>query len=51
MSAKLYLSITFLDDACDTYGSIDEVTNLVDCLERYIHYIYHEYSCGCIIND
>ncbi|KAG2282930.1 hypothetical protein Bca52824_054150 [Brassica carinata] len=40
MSAKLYLAITFLDDACDTYASIDEVMNLVDCIERYILYIY-----------
>ncbi|CAF1919091.1 unnamed protein product [Brassica napus] len=35
MSAKLYLAITFLDDACDTYASIDEVMNLVDCIERW----------------
>ncbi|ESQ39540.1 hypothetical protein EUTSA_v10001148mg [Eutrema salsugineum] len=35
LSAKLYLAITFLDDACDTYGSVDEAANLVDCLERW----------------
>ncbi|CAN8246142.1 unnamed protein product [Cochlearia groenlandica] len=35
MSAKLYLSITYLDDACDTYGSISEVASLADCLERW----------------
>ncbi|XP_010441850.1 PREDICTED: alpha-barbatene synthase isoform X2 [Camelina sativa] len=35
MSAKLYLVITFLDDACDTYGSVPEVESLVDCLERW----------------
>ncbi|KAG2301858.1 hypothetical protein Bca52824_030511 [Brassica carinata] len=35
MSAKLYLAITYLDDACDTYASIDEVMNLVDCIERW----------------
>ncbi|XP_010494504.1 PREDICTED: alpha-barbatene synthase-like [Camelina sativa] len=35
MSAKLYLLITFLDDACDIHGSIPEVTSLVDCLERW----------------
>ncbi|CAN7136194.1 hypothetical protein BRARA_D00967 [Brassica rapa] len=35
MSAKFYLAITFLDDACDTYASIDEVRNLVDCIERW----------------
>ncbi|XP_056843982.1 alpha-barbatene synthase-like [Raphanus sativus] len=35
MSAKLYLAITFLDDACDTYASIEEVMNLVDCIERW----------------
>ncbi|EOA12729.1 hypothetical protein CARUB_v10028174mg [Capsella rubella] len=35
MSAKLYLVITFLDDACDIYGSIPEVESLVDCLERW----------------
>jgi len=40
MSAKLYLVITFLDDACDTYGSISEVESLADCLERYLNYIY-----------
>lgn len=42
MSAKFYLAITFLDDACDTYASIDEVRNLVDCIERYINFIYPE---------
>lgn len=36
MSAKLYLLITFLDDACDIHGSVSEVASLVDCLERYI---------------
>lgn len=36
MSTKLYLAITYLDDACDTYASIDEVMNLVDCIERYV---------------
>ncbi|XP_023633199.1 alpha-barbatene synthase isoform X2 [Capsella rubella] len=35
MSAKMYLVITFLDDACDIYGSIPEVESLVDCLERW----------------
>ncbi|KAL1224013.1 Alpha-barbatene synthase [Cardamine amara subsp. amara] len=35
MSAKLYLVITYIDDACDTYGSIPEVESLVDCLERW----------------
>ncbi|CAH8307194.1 unnamed protein product [Eruca vesicaria subsp. sativa] len=33
MSAKLYLLITFIDDACDIYGSVPEVACLVDCLE------------------
>ncbi|CAL9241937.1 unnamed protein product [Arabidopsis halleri] len=35
MSAKLYLVITFLDDACDKHGSISDVESLVDCLERW----------------
>ncbi|XP_023633210.1 alpha-barbatene synthase isoform X2 [Capsella rubella] len=35
MSAKMYLVITFLDDACDIYGSIPEVESLIDCLERW----------------
>ncbi|XP_020870910.1 alpha-barbatene synthase [Arabidopsis lyrata subsp. lyrata] len=35
MSAKLYLLITFLDDACDIHGSVSEVASLVDCLERW----------------
>ncbi|EOA14601.1 hypothetical protein CARUB_v10027853mg, partial [Capsella rubella] len=35
MSAKLYLLITFLDDACDIHGSIPEVASLVNCIERW----------------
>ncbi|KAJ4888481.1 Alpha-barbatene synthase [Raphanus sativus] len=35
MSVKLYLAITFLDDACDSYASVEEVMNLVDCIERW----------------
>lgn len=31
---KLYLLITFIDDACDIYGSTPEVAPLLDCLER-----------------
>lgn len=49
MSVKLYLAITFLDDACDSYASVEEVMNLVDCIERYIPYIYPENLCGCNI--
>ncbi|EOA14843.1 hypothetical protein CARUB_v10028157mg [Capsella rubella] len=35
LSAKLYLVLTFLDDACDIYGSVPEVESLVNCLERW----------------
>ncbi|CAF1779640.1 BnaCnng41750D [Brassica napus] len=35
MSAKFILLLAFLDDACDTYGSIPEVESVVNCLERW----------------
>ncbi|ESQ39538.1 hypothetical protein EUTSA_v10001108mg [Eutrema salsugineum] len=35
MSAKFFLMFCFVDDACDTYGSILEVESVVDCLERW----------------
>ncbi|KAG5383408.1 hypothetical protein IGI04_034878 [Brassica rapa subsp. trilocularis] len=35
MLAKFFLMFTFLDDACDTSGSIPEVESMVNCLERW----------------
>ncbi|CAN6866767.1 unnamed protein product [Brassica oleracea var. botrytis] len=35
MSAKFFLMFTFVDDACDTYGSVPEVESVVNCLERW----------------
>ncbi|CAN8233124.1 unnamed protein product [Cochlearia groenlandica] len=35
MFTKLSILVTFLDDVCDIYGSIPQVTSLADCLERW----------------
>lgn len=45
MLAKFFLMFTFLDDACDTSGSIPEVESMVNCLERYTPW---EHLFGCI---
>ncbi|KAG7543170.1 Terpene synthase N-terminal domain [Arabidopsis thaliana x Arabidopsis arenosa] len=35
IAAKFTYLLTILDDACDHYFSIDELTRLVDCVERW----------------
>ncbi|CAH8285692.1 unnamed protein product [Eruca vesicaria subsp. sativa] len=37
IAAKFNYLLTILDDACDDYFSIPEITTLVDCVERYTH--------------
>lgn len=39
IAAKFNYLLTILDDACDDYFSIPELTRLVECVERYIHYL------------
>jgi len=36
IAAKFNYLLTILDDACDHYFSIHELTRLVACVERYI---------------